>query len=726
MISPRYFLNRVRDVGLVDILAAGPMIAGLVLSPLYRGKNETTWLVCEEPSEARDNGYWFFKKTRENHPEQQCVYAIDKRSVDYQNVRGLGEVIQYGGVRHWLYYFTAAHTISSQKGGKPNAALCAFLELNGLYDSHTVFLQHGVIINDLEWLHANRSRFDMFVTSALPEYEFVRDTFGYDDGVVQLTGLPRFDNLHDAKVKGNRVVIMPTWRSWFNLKSQRQDGLESDFEHSRYLREWRTLLESPRFNRIIEEHDLEVIFYPHRNMQRYLEAFASGIETRATIANWKHWDIQELLKSSAMMVTDYSSVFFDMVYMKKPVLFYQFDREDFRKGQYGQGWFDYSDNPFAEAHVDLDGLLDAFEAQVERGFAVSPEYLVAHAACFPYYDTANSERVYEKVKVLDGESNPVGEKPADAYVGVVVVNYNTTDELFMCLDSIEEQTKCPYKVYVVDNGSKPEVQNAVTVRCVGYENLELIVLPENKGYSGGNNVGALRAIEDGASYIAIVNSDIVFVNDVLSIMAKDIRGHTAVVGPRVVTLDGENGQHLMSTYSYASALTDRQPFYSLKKAAAKLGRREFDVDARQEFDGMVSGCCFLVDADVFEEIGLFDENVFLYSEERILSIKLKRLGYKACYEPDAAVVHIEGQTTSSIGSPFADYHRYASDYYTVSEYCNPTKAQMTLYKSLRLGAFKAKAKGSAEYGTYYQLLKNTYDALDDGSRKIGPSIIDRG
>lgn len=722
MISFSYFLEKVKDVKVRDLFASFPMFIACVGSPFFKKRNQDTWLICEEPAEARDNGYWFFKKMRENHPEQRCVYAIDKKSVDYQNVYDLGEVIQYGGVRHWLYYFTSAHTISSQKGGKPNAALCAFLELNGLFNSHTVFLQHGITINDPEWLHADRSRFDMLVTSALPEHEFIKEHLGYSADTVQLCGFPRFDNLHDFEVKPNRIVVMPTWRSWFNLKSEERKGLESKFQDSCYLREWRAFLESERLAQLIDNYGLEVVFYPHRNMQKYLQDIGQDLNTKVIIASWREWNIQELLKSSEMMITDYSSVFFDMIYMKKPVLFYQFDLDDFRRGQYKQGWYDYAHNPFASSHSTLDGLLDDLESIIKDGYAVSDEFLVAHENCFPYTDTKNSERIYGKIKELEEGSDPVREKSDDAFVGIVIVNYNTTNELFMCLDSIEEQTKCPYRIYVVENGSKPEVRDVVTARCADYENLELIVLPENRGYSGGNNVGVLRAIEDGASYIAIVNSDIVFVNDILSIMSKDIQGHTAVVGPQVVRLDGTDGQQIIRTYSYSSALVDRQPFYSLKKAVKKLSRRKYDADIRYEFDGMVSGCCFLIDAAVFEEIGLFDENVFLYSEERIISIKLKELGYKVRYEPLAAVIHMEGKTTGSIGNPFADFHRYASDYYAVTRYCRASKAQMEFFKALRLGAFRVKKTINNNYSYYYDLLRTKLDEIDAGVFKIESTL----
>lgn len=723
MISPQYFLKKVKDVRPRDLAAVVPMVAAWAVSPFFKKRNQDTWVVCEDPLEARDNGYWFFKKMRENHPDQSCVYAIDMRSADYERVRDLGEVIPYGGLRHWLLYFTGAHTVSSQKGGKPNAALCAFLELNGLVDSHTVFLQHGVIINDLEWLYADRSRFDMFVTSAAPEFEFVDGTFGYEKGVVRLTGQPRFDGLHDFEVSPGRIVIMPTWRSWFNLKSEQQEGLDGDFLHSRYLEAWRALLESPRLNQLIEDHDLEVIFYPHRNMQRYLEDLKRGLRTKATVASWEDWDIQDLLKTSQLMITDYSSVFFDMIYMKKPVLFYQFDLDDFRKGQYKQGWFDYRDNPFAPSFGEREELLDALEECVSNGFAVTPKYLEAHEACFPYYDSCNTERVRESMLELDGrvdDETEILDEGRNGLIGVVIVNYNTTDELFLCIDSIRNETKRDFKIYVVENGSRAEVRDAVMAHCEPLDDVEVVVSQENLGYSGGNNLGIAQAMQDGARYIAIVNSDVVLVNDALSIMAADITGDVAVAGPRVATLDDDNGQILFKTYSYGEALFDRQPFHSMRSAVDKVLNRSFDYDRRQVFAGMVSGCCFLIDAHVFDELGFFDDNVFLYSEERILSVKLAEAGYKACYEPAAAVIHMEGKTTNESGNAFADYHRYASDYYAVSRYCEASRPQLDVLKALRLAAFRAKAANDDEYRRYYGLLKQTYHSIDHGENKITP------
>lgn len=394
-----YFLKRIQDVKVRDLLATIPMLAALILKPFYRKKYSDAWLVCEDPAEARDNGYHFFRYMCLHHPEQKCVYAIKRNSPDAAKVEPLGEVVEYGSVRHWGIYFLCKKNISSQKGGKPNAALCAFLELNHIFAPNNVFLQHGIIINDLQWLYANHSRIDLFITSTQPEFEFVRDRFGYGEGVVQLLGMPRLDALHNIQVEDRQILIMPTWRSWFVQKSTQSAETDNVFKDSLYLKEWRDLLNSEALHRLADEKGLKIIFYIHRNLQRYLDEFGA-IDERITMASWKDYDIQDLLKSSAAMITDYSSVFFDMVYMKKPVIFFQFDEEIFRKHQYGEGYFDYHNTPFGDFCATGEETIRSLANLVQNGLVPSEEYLAEHKKYFTLYDANNCERIYRCLEEL--------------------------------------------------------------------------------------------------------------------------------------------------------------------------------------------------------------------------------------------------------------------------------------------------------------------------------------
>ena len=390
----RYFFERIKDVKINDYLSVFPMTLALLLRPFYRQKYKGTWLVCEEPAEARDNGYHFFKYMCEEQPQQKCYYAIKSSSVDSKKVQILGSTIEYGSIQHWLAYFICEYNISSQKGGKPNAAMCAFMEMNGRYKPQNVFLQHGITKDHAEWLYADRCRFKYFITAAIPEDEMIRKDFGYEAGIVQLTGFPRYDALDSSEANKNRVLIMPTWRYWFNLKSKGGDDPSNNFYNSEYLKQWLDLLNDERLEQIATENNLEIIFFLHRNMQQYVAAF-EGVKKHITIASWKKYDIQDLLKTSALMITDYSSVFFDMIYMEKPILFFQFDEEKYRKYQYQEGWFDYHNNPFSNSYSSKRELVDKIDEYVKTSFTVEESVRNESRSLFKYMDRENSKRIFE-------------------------------------------------------------------------------------------------------------------------------------------------------------------------------------------------------------------------------------------------------------------------------------------------------------------------------------------
>ena len=90
-------------------------------------------------------------------------------------------------------------------------------------------------------------------------------------------------------------------------------------------------------------------------MQMFVKKFSVDSE-RIIIADKSHYDVQYLLKKCSTLITDYSSIFMDVVYIQKPVLFYQFDEQKFRQGQYNSGYFDYHNNQYslwADTEKDL-------------------------------------------------------------------------------------------------------------------------------------------------------------------------------------------------------------------------------------------------------------------------------------------------------------------------------------------------------------------------------------
>ena len=388
-------------VKLKDILYIFLFIIAIPQAFFLKRKRPDMWLICEDYNEARDNGYWLYKYICEQQPQQDVVYAINKQSVDYNRVKDLGEVIQYGGYTHWAYYLAASKNISSQKGGKPNAAVCYVLEVYGILKNVRVFLQHGITINNVTWLNYENSKMSLFVCGAKKEYDFIKSTFGYPKQSVQYLGFTRFDGLHDCNVKQNQILVMPSWREWIIDKTSKAYELDdmTSFKTTEYYLKWNEFLNSNKIAEILDENNLQMIFYPHRNMQPFLSEFSKGSE-RITIADWKKYDVQTLLKESAFMFTDYSSVCMDFGYMRKPMILYQFDQEKFRKGQYEQGYFDYDQDGFGPVCCTLDEVEKEFEKIVARKLRIEDKYLQREKDFFPLWDVNNCKRNFEAIKKL--------------------------------------------------------------------------------------------------------------------------------------------------------------------------------------------------------------------------------------------------------------------------------------------------------------------------------------
>ncbi len=397
------FLQKLQRVKGEDILSIFLFLLALPVSFFYKRKRKHMWLICDSKKEARDNGYWFFEYLRREHTEVDCVYAIDTTSPDFDRVKDLGEVVHWGSFRHWLYYLVAEMNISSQKEGKPNAAVCYVLEVYGIRKNARVFLQHGVTKDDMEFLYYKNTKMRMFVCETKKEYDYICERFGYPKGWVVQPGFTRFDHLVDTSSGKKQLLIMPTWRNWIGkptYKSKEFDDI-TDFTETEYYKYWNGLLSSPEFLRMIEEEKMNVVFYPHRQMQRFLDKFHLS-HPNITVAKWPEYDVQELLKESSVLITDYSSIAMDFAYMKKPLVYFQFDYEKFRQGQYAQGYFSYKEDGFGPVVSSVEEVCASLEKLSQSKYAMEDVYRRRSEAFFDLCDQENCRRTYEEIlKIIE-------------------------------------------------------------------------------------------------------------------------------------------------------------------------------------------------------------------------------------------------------------------------------------------------------------------------------------
>lgn len=363
---------------------------------LVRPDRRNIWLVSERGDDARDNGYFFYKYLRTEHPQINAWYVIKSNSADFPKIEALGNWIEYNSFRHFVFYALCKVRISSSMwgGDVPYAAYLAKVRRFLGKRKKVVFLKHGIIKDYLPQHCAEAARVDLYVCGAAPEYEYVRNNFHHPEEAVRYTGLSRFDNLHNVQTK-RQILYMPTFRRWLQGKTK------EEVRESGFVQQWNAALKDSRIAEMLEQQDLELIFYPHYVLQPYVELFQSE-NPRIKIAKFADYDVQQLLIESKLLVTDFSSVFFDFGYMGKPVIHYQFDREQYIKEHYDytQGYFDYDAMGFGPVAFDRETLVNQILEIVQQEFRLTADYQERRERFFPLCDTQNCARIMHNILSL--------------------------------------------------------------------------------------------------------------------------------------------------------------------------------------------------------------------------------------------------------------------------------------------------------------------------------------
>ena len=340
------------------------------------------WIICERGYDARDNAYFFYEYMKREHPKQKVYYVIDSKSADYHKVKE--DAIEYKSIKTIFRVFRAKKIISTHYGSVIYNLSGKYFFLAGLAEK-LYFLQHGIIKDNLPSLHLKNAPMKLFVCGAYPEYQYIKESFGHPVDVVRYTGLARFDNLHNS-TKKKQILVMPTWRSWCNV----------DFENSQYYKCWNELLNNKLLVEYLEKYNVNLVFYPHYEIQKYINLFNST-SNNVIIARFEDYDVQTLLKESALLITDYSSVYFDFAYMKKPVIYYQFDKERFFSEHYNKGYFDYETMGFGKVCESLNDVLTEMCNIIDEEFEMNSYYLNRIEKFFPLHDDKNCERIYNAI-----------------------------------------------------------------------------------------------------------------------------------------------------------------------------------------------------------------------------------------------------------------------------------------------------------------------------------------
>ena len=366
-------------------------------------KKKEIWIITDRPDKAGDNGEYFFRYLKNKNPKGIIPYfAIRNNCSDYKRLRKLGNVLNLNSHEYLKFFLKADKIISSQSNSWVDNPFGEDRKyIMDLFHFDLIFLQHGITKDDVSnYLNRLRKNYSLFVTSSKKEYKSILNfKYGYNKNNIILTGFPRYDNLfrlNKIKRRKKKILICPTWRT--NIKGTinaiTYESIHSDtFKLTDYYNFYNNLINNGKLIYVMEKFNYTGIFCLHPCFSaQYIDFTKNSLFSIKNKCNYQ----KDLIEAS-LLVTDYSSAFFDFAYLRKPIIYSHFDYENYRKNHYQKGYFDYEKDGFGPVAHDLKSTVDEIIDEIENNCLLKKKFLRRINKFFTYFDERNNERLYNEL-----------------------------------------------------------------------------------------------------------------------------------------------------------------------------------------------------------------------------------------------------------------------------------------------------------------------------------------
>lgn len=235
---------------------------------------------------------------------------------------------------------------------------------------------------------------------------------------------------------------------------------------------------------------------------------------------------------------------------------------------------------------------------------------------------------------------------------IVIVNYKTTDMVIDCLRALAPQLTAGQIEAVVTDNASPDDSLARLKQAVTEHHWQRVVsilpLQRNGGFAFGNNAGIRPALssDNPPAYILLLNPDTVPRPDAIEQLLTFMEAHPTVgiAGSRLEDPDGTPQRSAFRFHSLASEFENAMRFGVLSRALAQRLVAP-SPPAHATATDWVAGASMIIRRQVFDVIGLLDENYFMYFEEVDFCKRAADAGFTCWYVPQSRVVHLVGQAS---------------------------------------------------------------------------------
>ena len=223
-------------------------------------------------------------------------------------------------------------------------------------------------------------------------------------------------------------------------------------------------------------------------------------------------------------------------------------------------------------------------------------------------------------------------------VYIITINWNGLEDTLECLGSLEKINYSPYRIIVVDNGSK---DNQAAVIKEKYPLIELIENIKNEGFVNANNQGIEVALTQNAKYILLLNNDTTVKNDFLDILIEHAEKNkdVGILSPKILYYDSD------TIWSMGGRINNLTGF------SIMIGKRKQSKQYNEIIEpDFITGCAMLIKREVIEKIGLLDPIYFAYYEDTDYSFRVRDAGYKIKVIPGSVIRHKKSASAGIKGS----------------------------------------------------------------------------
>ncbi len=360
------------------------------------------WLISDREEVGGDNGEALFNYICSNKKKKNVYFCLNKNSKDLERLKSVGKVVYFGTLKFYLLYLNCEFMISSHADSFVTSPFgWKQIYFSNINERKFIFLQHGVTIGDLSgWLKKSNKNISLLTSCCIKEYDsFLNGNYMYDENVVKLTGFARFDKLKEDNVKlQNLILLAPTWRH--NLVGECLPGTQfreynENFKYSEYFKFYSSLINNKKLLKSLKENNYKILFCLHPSFKSQIDDFKSNdlIEIKTLV------DYSYLFKSAKLLITDYSSVAFDFAYLKKPVIYSQFDKDKFEVSHtYTSGCiFNFENDGFGDILYGVNDVVNRTIELIKNDCKMPLKYKNRVTSYFKYTDNKNCERIYNEI-----------------------------------------------------------------------------------------------------------------------------------------------------------------------------------------------------------------------------------------------------------------------------------------------------------------------------------------